>query len=217
MRFLVTEKAVPAFRQVLLCAVLAASPCIAFADAETDYKAGLDAYRVNDIAGSMPPLKRAADAGHAAAQALYGEILDSAELDDLAAEYLHKAASQQNPEGMYGLAKMYMTGEAAAPDPDAAGRLLRAAAAADNRSAIIALAGAYVRGDAKLGATEQTSEEARQFILKAASFGDMGAMSALVDGYRTGKYGLMIDEAKAKDWETKLSNILAPVPRRGTR
>lgn len=181
----------------------------ACANPEEDYKAGLASYRVNDIVGAMTPLKSAADAGHAAAQALYGEILDRAELDADAAEYLRKAAAQDNPDGMYGIAKMYLTGEAEAPDEFAPGKLMRGAAESGHRSAILAMSSAFIRGDERLGAKDQTTEEARKYLTLAAELGETGAMGALADGYRTGKYGFQIDAGKAKEWESNLAKAIS--------
>ena len=106
MKFPGTEKPILIFKQIALTSVLIAFSSIACADATTDYQQGLDAYRAGDVVGAMTPLKQAADAGHAAAQALYGTILDSAEFDNDAANYLRKAAEQNNADGQYGLAKM---------------------------------------------------------------------------------------------------------------
>ncbi|AYH42040.1 SEL1-like repeat protein [Azoarcus sp. DN11] len=203
-----TEKIVPAFSHALLALALITVVPAALADAEADYQKGREAYHLNDVAGAMDPLKKAADAGHAAAQALYGSILDSAELDDEAVQYLQKAAEQGNMDGEYGLAKMYFTGEAKAPNPSEAGRLMRSAAAKGHPLAIVTMALAFVRNDRRLDAENSDTPEAGALLLKAAELGEVDAIKAVAQGYRTGKYGLATDTAKAEQWEARIAGIL---------
>lgn len=203
-----TEKAVPAFSHALLALALLASCALARADAEADFVRGRDAYRLNDVAGAMEPLKKAADAGHGAAQALYGSILDSAELDEEALPYLRKSAEQGDTDGQYGLAKMYFTGEATAPDPADTGRLMRAAASKGHRLATVTLALAYVRGDKRLDADNPDSPEAREMLLQAAEFGELEAMKAVAQGFRSGRFGFPVDGGKADQWDARVAAIL---------
>lgn len=207
MKFPGTEKAVPAFSHLLIALCLFASSSAALADAEADYQLGRESNRNGDFFGAMPPLKRAADAGHAAAQALYGSILDSADFDEDAEKFLLKAAAQNNADGQYGLAKLYFTGEAKEPREGEAARLMRAAAAQDHVLATVTLALAYTRKDARLGANDQNSPEAAQMLLKAAEFGEVQVMEILVNAYRTGAYGLPNDPAKADYWQARLAGI----------
>lgn len=211
-----TEKAVPAFSHALIALVLLASSVVARADAEADFKRGRDAYRLNDVAGAMEPLKKAADAGHGAAQALYGSILDSAELDDEALPYLRKSAEQGDVDGEYGLAKMYFTGEAPPPDPADAGRLMRSAASKGHRLATVTLALGYVRGDKRLGTDNPDSPEAREMLLKAAELGELDAIKAVAQGYRSGKYGFSVDGAMADQWDARVAAILG-IGKKGAR
>ncbi|BAL22668.1 tetratricopeptide repeat protein [Azoarcus sp. KH32C] len=211
-----TEKLVPVFRHILVAFGLIASISSAHADAEADFQRGQASYRSGDLSGSMEPLKKAADAGHARAQALYGTLLDDAELDDEAAKYLKKSADQNDPEGQYGLAKMYFTGEAKAPNEAEAGRLMHAAAAQDHRVAIITLALAYIRHDARLGADDPNSPVGGQLLIKAAEFGDSKAIEALATAYRQGGYGLAQDTSKADYWAGKLATLVG-APKKGAR
>jgi len=207
MNFPGTEKSVPAFKHIAFALVLLAAPFpSAFADVADDYKDGLAAYRRGDVASAMRPLKRAADAGNAEAQALYGTILDSADFDDEATDYLRKAAEQGNPDGQYGLAKMYLTGEATAPDDGAVARLTRAAVAQGHPAATISLALAYTRKDPRFGA-DTITPEAGELLVKAAELGDVNAIEAVSTAYRTGEYGLQADAAKADQWAERLANI----------
>lgn len=206
MYFPVTEKSLPAFKHVLLALALLAAPLGAQADAAADYDEGLAAYRKGDVTGSMAPLKRAADGGIPEAQALYGTLLDSAELDEEAHAYLLKAAERGNADGQYGLAKMYLTGEAKAPDEREIARLIRAAATQQHPAATISLALAYTRKDARFGADAITPETG-PLLLKAAELGDINAIEAVSTGYRTGDYGLPVDAAKADQWSARLAEI----------
>lgn len=203
-----TEKFVPVFRHIFVAWALITGIANAHADADADYQRGRDAYRTGDLVGSMEPLKKAADAGHAPAQALYGVILDDAELDDEAVKYLKMSAAQNDPDGQYGLAKMYFTGEAKAPDETEAGRLMHAAAAQEHRVAVITLALAYVRGDRRLGAGDSNSPVAGQMLIKAAEYGEVQVIEQLSNAYRKGLYGLAVDPAKADYWAGRLAGIL---------
>lgn len=209
MSFPVSEKTLPAFKHLAFALALLATPLPAAADAAADYDEGLAAYRKGDVTGAMAPLKRAADADNARAQALYGTILDSAELDEEAADYLRKAADQGDPDGQYGLAKMYLTGEAKAPDDGAAGRLIRAAVAKDHPGATISLALAYTRKDPRFSA-ETVTPEAGVLLVKAAELGDVNAIETLSAAYRTGEYGLEADASQADRWAARLATIRGP-------
>lgn len=216
MYFPVTEKTLPAFKHALLALALLAAPFAVQADAAADYDEGLAAYRKGDVTGSMAPLKRAADGGIAEAQALYGALLDSAELDEEAQAYLLKATERGNPDGQYGLAKMYLTGEAKAPDEREIARLIHAAAAQGHAAATISLALAYTRKDARFGADAITPETG-PLLLKAAELGDINAMEAVSNAYRTGGYGLPVDAAKAAQWSARLAEIRGVKPGAGKK
>jgi TPR repeat protein len=157
----------------------------------------------------MTPLKRAADAGHPAAQALYGDILDRAELNDEAVSYLRKAAEQGNADGQYGLAVMYLTGEGVVRDDAEAGRWMRAAAAQDHLYAVIALAKAYINGDERLGAASRRDAAAGPLLVKAAEAGELVAMDALAKAYVSGEYGLEADPAQAELWTARAAQTRA--------
>ncbi|NMG75722.1 tetratricopeptide repeat protein [Aromatoleum diolicum] len=212
-----TEKRVPAFSQIVLVCAFIAFSSAAWADPATDYQEGLKSYRAGDVFGAMAPLKQAADAGHAEAQALYGSILDSGEYDIDAAAYLLKAAEQNNADGQYGLAKMYISGEAKAPSEGEANRLMRAAAAQGHSRAIIVIALAYVHGDTRLGATDSNTPEAGQFLIQAAELGEVEAVETLATAYRKGTYGLTADSAKADHWAAQLARMRGQGPKKGAK
>lgn len=208
MKFLATEKLVPAFSHTFMTIAFMVTPSLALADAASDYTEAIAAHRQGDIVGAMTPLKRAADAGHAEAQALYGSILDAAEFDDDAAQYLKKSAAQNNPEGMLSLAKMYLTGEAPSDDPAEAGRLIRAAAETGHERAIVMLANAYIIRDEKVAAGSRSNPEAAKYLIKAAEYGDVSAIEALSLAYQPGgDFGLAPDAQKAKFWSDRLNEL----------
>lgn len=70
----------------------------AIAGSAEDFEAGRKAFRAGDIVTAMAPLRRASEAGHAAAQALYGQILDRSELDEEAVAWFRKSAEQNDPD-----------------------------------------------------------------------------------------------------------------------
>lgn len=217
MKVPVTEKCFPAFRRTVLVFTLLGVSAMAFADPAADYDAGMTSYRTGDIVGSMAPLKRAADAGHARAQAMYGSILDSAEMNDDALRYLGMAADQNDPDGQYGLATMYMTGEAKAPNEGDISRLVRAAAAQGHERALITLGLAYISSDPRLGAENPDHPEAAGFVVKAAEIGDVVAISALIEAYKVGRFGLTPDPALSDKWATRLAEIRGQSANTGSR
>jgi len=176
---------------------------VAMAGPAEDFDLGAKRYRDGDMMGAMAPLKAAADAGHAGAQALYGDILDKAEMDETAVAYLTRAAEQGHADGQYGLAVMLLAGEGTERDPARAAGLLRAAARQDARLAINALAQAYLRADAELGATDATSTEGRDTITRAAELGYLPAIDALAEAFEHGAFGLMPDPAQAALWRDR--------------
>lgn len=212
-----SEKVIPAFRYICVFTAVIALPHAAIADPAVDYQRGLEAYRSGDVVGSMAPLKRAADAGHAPAQALYGVVLDSAELNDEAVVYLRKAAEQSDPEGQYGLAKMYLSGEGGIRDDAEADRLIRLAAAQGHERAIISLALAYVTGRAILGTRDPNTQEVSQLLLKAAEFGDVTVMAAVAKAYREGGFGFEPNAVRADEWDARLAEIRGVDTRTGGR
>lgn len=206
MKFPGTEKRLPAFSHFLLGITIAAAAAGAMADNEADLKAGLEAYRRNDVSTAMQLLRPVADAGNPVAQAAYGELLDIADFDDEAAEYYGKAAQQNNADGIFGLAKLYSTGEAKAPDPDAGARLMRQAADLGHANAIIATALRYMRKPDNPATPPTWAAEGPSYILKAAELGYPKAIQGAIDGYQKGDYGFQTDPAQAAVWQERLQS-----------
>lgn len=144
-----------------LAAGAAAGPAEDAAQAETEFARG-------DLVASLALWKKAADQGHAPAQARLGDILDKSEDDAEAAEWYRKAAAQNNAAGQYGLGRMAARGEGVAQDFAQARTLLLAAAAQDHPGAIRLLMEGY--RDGTLGLAADAAEAARweQALLRVA-------------------------------------------------
>ena len=173
----------------------------------SDFEKGRKAYLEGDLIGAMVPLRRAADKGDADAQALLGYILDKAEFDEEALEYLKKSAAQDNAEGNFGLAMMYLGGEGVERDPASASKLLRRAASKGHTEATRVLALAYIQKNAALGASDQNTDEAREILAASAATGYLPAMEALATGFGSGAFGFSPDETKAREWRAKIAEM----------
>jgi TPR repeat protein len=138
------------FCRLGVSAVLAfalALPLAASAGPDEDYQAGFDAYRKRgDIVGAMPPLRRAAAAGHIEAQLLLGYILDWSEENEEAVRIYRLAAEAGDPRGQLELGRMYLAGEGVERDPMAARNWFEMANAQGHVPATIQIAYAYLNG-----------------------------------------------------------------------
>lgn len=198
-----------------LAVMLIACAGSALAAPPDDFRAGESAYRAGDVTGAMPLLRRAAEAGHAPAQALYGHILDVSEFNEEASRYYRRAAEQGNADGQFGLAALYAAGEGVEPDPGAARQWFERAAAQGHAHAINALARAFLARD--LGFTAEPAEEAGlAWVRKAADQGYYPALDYLAKGLRSGSFGV-VDIAQAERLEARMNALGAPPPRKRSR
>lgn len=197
----------PELRSGLLRPLAAALLCCvaltARAGPEEDYKAGAKSYGDGDVMTAMPLLKKAADAGHAPAQALYGLILDRADSDEEAVGYMRKAADQGNADGQFGYGSMLAAGEGIKRDPVAGRAWVAKAAEQGHKLAINELALAYVKGAPGLTDEMRRSETALRWIRAAAENDFIPAVDALAEAYRTGALGLDADPRQADQWAAK--------------
>lgn len=186
--------------RLLLFPILGSALCVALvrAGAPEDFEAGRKAFRAGDIAGAMAPLKRAAEAGHPAAQALYGQILDRSELDDEALEWFRKSALQNDPDGQYGYGSMLAAGEGAKRDLPAARTWIEKAADQGHVLAINLLAQSYISGQLNVSEAERTSPQALAVLKRAADLGFLPALDALAQAYAKGDYGATADPLAAE-------------------
>ena len=177
----------------------------ALAGPEEDYSSGRKAYLAGDVVSAMAVLKRAADAGHAPAQSLYGYILDKAEYNEEAAQYFRRAADQGNADGQYGLAMLYAAGEGVGRDPAAARDWLERAGKQGHTLAVVALSQAFLGGS--LGFKADPGDSAGLvWVRKAADSDSIPALSYLAKGYRSGAFGAP-DPAQAERLEARIREL----------
>lgn len=176
--------------------------------ADEDWDKGREAYFSGDIVGSMEPLKRSADKGNADAQHLYGYVLVVSGFDEEGLSYVRKAAAQNHVEGLFDLSAMLDRGTGTAANPVEAREILLKLASQGQKRADIALANAYMEGRLGFTEAERNSPEALNWIERAAAADHIPALTRLVDIYTKGGLGQAADEAKAKQAQAKLDELL---------
>lgn len=189
----------------LLCLVHG-SP--ALAGPAEDYAEGTKRYTAGDLIAAMPPLRKAADAGHAAAQALLAEILQQADEGPEAITYYRKAALQGNADGQFGLGSMLAVGEGAPKDIKEARKWITLAAEQGHKLAIHELAFAYINGNLDINEAERQGTQALHWIRAAADNGYVTAMERMAAAYRSGDFGLDVDIKTADEWTEKTRKAL---------
>lgn len=193
----------------LLLPALLAMPAPSFADPKSDYESGLDIlYKKGSISGAMPLIKKAADEGHPKAQALFGYLMDWAEDNQTALKYYEMAIAQNEPDGHYGIAVMYMSGDAGAVDMGKARKYLELAAAGNHLDAINVLAHSYIKGGLGLTDEERQSGDGVRWMTAAAAANDILSLQTLESAYRIGQLGLAADPVKAGEYRKQLDKLL---------
>lgn len=195
-----------AFRQIALSTLVLLAPLSALADVEGDFQQGLTSFRNGDLFGAMGPLRRAADAGHAEAQAKLGYILDLGEFNEEALRYYRMSAEQEFPEGLYGLATMILSGEGTEKDPVQGYALMKKAALKGYDPAWNALADGLLN-DLLAPPTDQPDAEA--ILTKSAEGGYLRSVDALAEAYAKGGYGIATNPEKSALWAAKAKEIRA--------
>jgi TPR repeat protein len=193
-----------------LAGLLIAAASAALAGPAEDFRAGEDAYRSGDLVGAMPLLRRAADAGDARAQALYGHLLDISEFNEQAALYYRQAAEQGNVDGQFGLGSLYAAGEGVERDAAAARRWFELAASQGHAGAINTLARASISGELGFPRGEL------KWIDKAAEQGYFPALDYLAKGYRSGAFG-EVNLARAAELDARIKALGPPPSPTGKR
>lgn len=192
-----------AARTVLLVTTLILAPhCVA--GSGEDFEEGRRAFRAGDIVTAMVPLKRASQAGHAGAQALYAQILDRSEFNEEAVAWFRKSAEQNDPDGQYGLGSMLAAGEGVERDLVAARGWMEKAASQGHVLAINLLAQSYINGQLGLTAADRASPQALAVLTRAADIDFLPAIEALAQAYVSGGYGAAPDPASAEKYAAKL-------------
>ena len=177
-------------------------------DIESTFQRGYDAWFAGDIVGAMPPLKTAADAGHAKAQALYGALLDHADNDAEAAVYYKKAADQGDPDGAFGLASFYMTGDTGERDPSKALPLFQLAVEKGHMGSIKTLAQNYLANSFSSLPETRFAPETWRLVRIAADKEELDFMVILEQAYREGNPQVQKDIAAADALKAKIDKAL---------
>jgi uncharacterized protein len=200
----------------ILVLTYAVSAC---AGTEEDYQAGLKSYRDGDVVGSMPTLRKAADAGHPKAQVLFAEVLDRAEFDEDAIAYYRKAAAQGDPDGMVGLASMLAGGEGVKKKaPLEAREWIQKAAELGHEQAINLMAQAYLRAELGVTEQEQNTSAALHWVELAAQQNYLPAVDALVQAYRVGnKLTVSTDPKMVERYSAQANRLRGIEPGKGKK
>lgn len=207
----------PGKAMILATLLMLGASGVSKAGAEEDYAAGLLSYQRSDFTTAIPVLRKAADAGHAKAQALLASILDVADQDEEAVAYYRKSAAAGDLDGVFGLGTMLATGEGVAKNVDEARRLYLQAAEGGHKYAIAALAEAYIRGGLGITDEQRQSQDAFKWISLAADNNVIAALEAMEQAYRMGGFGVKIDEKRADQFKQKLAEAKGLKDRKGRR
>jgi hypothetical protein len=181
--------------------------------AQEDFQQGRQLYLKGDLVTAMPILKRAADAGHAGAQSLYGYILNKSEYTDDAVLYFRRAAEQGDADGQYGLGALYASGEGVSRDPVAARQWLERAGAQRHPQAVIVLSQAFL--GSSLGFRRDPADAGGlAWVAMAAELGSIPALDYLAKGYRSGAFGAP-DVALAERMEARIRELTPDLRKKG--
>ena len=223
-------------------AVQAASPAkIISTNPAQDYEEAVKLYDSGEATGDMGALidatelfRRAADVGHAAAQARYALSFERGQDFEAALKYYRMSAAQGDRDGQYGLGSMYHMGEGVQQDFDEARKWMTLAWDQGHKVAIITLAAAYMRVKispeeaakqspriakayalAGMGLDEDArqSPEALAWIKRAADNDYIPALDVLAEAYRSGKYGLAIDPLQADAVAAQANKVRGVAPK----
>ncbi|CAD5372291.1 hypothetical protein RA210_U20274 [Rubrivivax sp. A210] len=182
--------------------ILAGAAACAQAAPSDDHARALQAYKAGDVTTAMAVLRPLAKAGHAPSQSLLAFLLENADYLDEAVALYKQAAAADDPEGHAGLANLYLTGRGLAKDEKQALAHFSKAAARGHAASIDVVATAYLKNQM---ATDAAAEPAvaREAVLRAAGQNHLPSADALAEAYRSGRWGLPVDEAQAAQWQAK--------------
>lgn len=181
---------------------------LAKAGVDEDFALGNTSYQAGDFASAMPLLRKAADAGHAQAQAVLASILDVSGADEEAVAYYRKSAAAGNLDGIYGLATMLAAGEGVKKDVQEARTLFVRAAEGGHKHSVVVIAQAYIRGELEIAGDQRYGKEALKWINLAADQGFIPALEVLEQAYRSGSYGLAVDPKNADLIRQKIDKLV---------
>ena len=207
------------FGRIAIALVLAQSVAGGvWAGAEESFQAGLKSFRDGDVVGAMIPLRAAALENHPKAQALLAEILDRTDFDEDALALYRKSADQGDPDGMFGLGVMLVSGEGGSKD-EATGRawILKAAEAGQDL-AVNVVAQAYLKGELGYGEAERMTPEALVWIKRAAENAYLPAIDALAAAYASGTgLAVAVDPLLAEQYRDQANKIRKLDPGKGKK
>lgn len=198
------------FKRMVVCAALALLTSyagVSAAGVEDDYKEALQLYNRGDVASAINILRKGADGGHAASQALLADILDQSDYNEEAVAYYRKAAAQGNADAEFGLGRMYLTGEGVKRDVAEARTWILRAAERSHVLATAVIAQAYMKGELGIADNERQSETAYKWIRRAADQGHLPSLEYLAVGYRKGVNGLSMDAMQAEIYEARVKQV----------
>jgi len=175
--------------------------------AEHDFAAANQAQNRGDLMTAMTLFQRAADSGHAAAQASYAAILQRGQAVEDALKYYRLSAAQGDRDGQYGLGMLYFLGEGVPKNLTEARQWFALAAVQEHVYAANMMADAYISGRMDLSTTERQSVAALPWIQRAADYDYVPALDALADAYRFGQYGLTVDTEQADKLAAHASKV----------
>lgn len=182
---------------------------------EEDYQAAIKADQAENLVDAGRLYMRAAQRGHAAAQARVAYGLRYAGADKEAFEWFRKAAEQGNAFGQMGLSTMYAeSGVPGTQDFAEARKWLSLAADQGEKNAISMMANTYIVGGMGLDDNARNSPEALAWIKRATDIDDPAALKALASAYRSGQYGLAVDTKQADELDAKAKKILGIVDKK---
>ncbi len=204
--------------------VVAAASGVPAATPEEDFAAADKADKEDDMIVSGRLYKRAADGGHAEAQARIGYILYRAAANEQALEYYRKSAAQNNGNGQYGVGFMYQGGEGGVEqDMNEARKWYALAAQQGHMLSIHTMAAACMGPSANVlsamldkakaekmiaNAAALCGSDPLPWIKRAADIDYVPAVMALASAYRSGKYGLAVDPKQADELDATANKLL---------
>lgn len=175
--------------------------------AEQNYVAAVEAQDRADLMTAMSLFQRAADVGHAAAQASYAAILHRGQALEEAFKYYERSATQGNKDGQYGLGTLYFAGEGVPQNFTEARKWFSRAAMQQHIFAANFMADFYISDRMGLSATERESPAALQWIKQAAGNDYLPALDALADAYRFGQFEMSVNTDQADEISARAVKI----------
>ncbi|MEQ1813813.1 MAG: tetratricopeptide repeat protein [Candidatus Nitrotoga sp.] len=175
--------------------------------AEQNYAAAVEAQNRADLMTAISLFQRAADAGHAAAQASYAAILQRGQALEEAFGYYERSAIQGDKDGQYGLGTLYFAGEGVSQNFTEARKWFSQAAMQGHVSAINFMADIHLSDRMGLSAAERQSPATLQWIKRAADNNHLPALDALADAHRFGQFGMQVDTDQANEVAVRAAKI----------